>query len=99
VPIGNLPAQVLFAGGIISPGLYQIKVVVPSLPSGDACAEIQAGTLSTTQVVLPIQSTGRTLEAVVHQQRTPTAGVRPSMQSPREIVEHSHLNVPPAISV
>jgi len=47
VTIGGAPATVAFAG-LISPGLYQVNVVVPNgLPAGDNAIVLQAGGVST----------------------------------------------------
>jgi uncharacterized protein (TIGR03437 family) len=56
VSIGNIQAQVQFAG-LIGAGLYQINVVVPALPSGDAPIVVSVnGIASGGQAFAPIQA-------------------------------------------
>jgi uncharacterized protein (TIGR03437 family) len=43
--IGNAPASVQYAG-LVSPGLYQINVVVPKIPDGDQPLLIGIGGLT-----------------------------------------------------
>jgi uncharacterized protein (TIGR03437 family) len=58
VLIGSLPATVQFAG-IVGAGLYQLNVVVPGLPTGDASVVINVGgAQSPGQVFIPIQGSG-----------------------------------------
>jgi uncharacterized protein (TIGR03437 family) len=46
VTIGGMTASVTFAG-LVSPGLYQLNVVVPNLPNGDAAVVATIGGVST----------------------------------------------------
>lgn len=56
VEIGGLPATVPFAG-IVGSGLYQVNVVVPDLPPGDASVVLKIGGVqSGAQVFIPIQA-------------------------------------------
>jgi uncharacterized protein (TIGR03118 family) len=54
VTIGGIPATVTFAG-LIDPGISQINVVVPSLPTGDAAVVATAGGQSQANAFLSIQ--------------------------------------------
>jgi uncharacterized protein (TIGR03437 family) len=56
VQIGNLPANVTFAG-VISPGLYQLNVTVPaSAPSGDNAVTCSyAGVTTPAGALIPVQ--------------------------------------------
>lgn len=57
VTIGGQPAQLTFAG-LVSPGVYQLNVVVPQLPPGDqpVVLKLLSGPTTTTQqVVIPVQ--------------------------------------------
>lgn len=53
VQFGGVTAQVPFAG-IVGPGLYQINLVVPSLPPGDAALNLVVGGVTAPQVFIPI---------------------------------------------
>jgi uncharacterized protein (TIGR03437 family) len=56
VLIGNQPATVQFAG-LVGSGLYQINVVVPSLPSGDAPVSVSVnGVASKGRANVPVQA-------------------------------------------
>jgi len=58
VLIGGFPATIQFAG-ITGAGLYQLNVVVPSLPTGDASIVLNVGgAQSPSQVFIPIQGSG-----------------------------------------
>jgi uncharacterized protein (TIGR03437 family) len=68
VLIGNQPAIVQFAG-IIGSGLYQVNVVVPALPSGDAPILVSVnGVQSSAGVFVPVQA----FPGTVGGQTTPT---------------------------
>ncbi len=54
VTIGGAPASVQYAG-LIGPGLYQINVVVPQVPSGDSPILLGATSSAATGVFLSIR--------------------------------------------
>jgi uncharacterized protein (TIGR03437 family) len=56
VSVGGQPATVQFAG-IIGPGLYQINLTVPAIPTGNAAIVVSVGNQQfTQQVSVPIQA-------------------------------------------
>jgi len=56
VRVGNIEAQVLWAG-IVAPGLYQINLAIPELPSGEHSLTVElAGAASQPNLYLPIAS-------------------------------------------
>jgi uncharacterized protein (TIGR03437 family) len=68
VSMGNAQTPVQFAG-LIGPGLYQINVAVPALPSGDAPVVVSVnGTSSSGRAFVPIQAPP---EPVGHQTSPP----------------------------
>jgi uncharacterized protein (TIGR03437 family) len=56
VTIGGQPAQAQFAG-LVSPGLYQVNVVVPQVPNGDQAVAMTllSGPSITQQLFIPVQ--------------------------------------------
>ena len=58
VTVGGVPAQVQFAG-LVASGLYQINLIVPLVPTGDAEVVVTAGgRRSSGTVYLPVQAYG-----------------------------------------
>jgi len=45
VTVSGKPARVTFAG-LVTPGLYQVNIVVPDVPDGDNLVSLQIGTVT-----------------------------------------------------